>query len=83
MPTPRVTISKMQHTLRLLHSGQLSLCQIGAALGISNSRVSEIASYTLAIGQDWALVPLLSDQALQARGLACALKTLIFNNEKS
>lgn len=67
MPTPRVTMSKIRHTLQLLHSGQLSQRQIGVALGISKSTVSEIASYTRAAGLDWAQAQQLSDQELQAR----------------
>ena len=46
-------MSKIRHTLQLLHSGNLSTRQIGAALGISKSTVSEIASYTRAAGLDW------------------------------
>ena len=48
MPKPRVTISKIRHTLQRLHSGNLGQRQIGAALGISKSTVSEIGSYTRA-----------------------------------
>ena len=67
MPTPRVTMSKIRHTLQLLHSGNLSQRQIGAALGISKSSVSEIASYARAATLDWAQAQLLSDDELQAR----------------
>ena len=67
MPTPRVTMSKLRHTLQLLHGGGLSTRQIGAALGISKSTVSEIASYARAAGVDWALAQTLSDEELQAR----------------
>ncbi|MFC5522526.1 IS21 family transposase, partial [Polaromonas jejuensis] len=67
MPTPRVTMSKIRHTLQLLHSGNLSQRQIGAALGISKSTVSEIASYTRAAGLDWEQAQHLSDEELQAR----------------
>ncbi len=70
MPTPRVTMSKIRHTLQLLHGGTLSTRQIGAALGISKSTVSEIASYARVAGVagvDWALAQTLSDQELQAR----------------
>jgi transposase len=67
MPTPRVTMSKLRQTLQLLHSGTLSTRQIGAALGISKSTVSEIASYARAAGVDWAQAQALSDQELQAR----------------
>ena len=83
MPIPRVTIGKIRHTVQLLHSDQLSQSQIGTALGFSKSRVSKIASYARASGLDWELVPLLRDQALQACGLTCAIKTLIFWDEKS
>lgn len=38
-------MSKIRHTLQLLHGGGLSTRQIGAALGISKSTASEIASY--------------------------------------
>lgn len=67
MPTPRVTMSKLRHTLQLLHGGGLSTRQIGAALGISKSTVSDIASYARAAGVDWALAQTLSDEQLQAR----------------
>ncbi len=60
-------MSKIRHTLQLLHSGNLSIRQIGAALGISKSTVSEIASYTRAAGLDWAQTQNLSDEELQAR----------------
>jgi transposase len=45
----------------------LSTRQIGAALGISKSTVSEIASYARVAGVDWALAQTLSDEELQAR----------------
>ena len=67
MPTPRVTMSKLRHTLQLLHGGTLSTRQIGAALGISKSTVSEVASYARAHGVDWPLAQSLSDEELQAR----------------
>ncbi len=67
MPTPRVTMSKLRHTLQLLHGGALSTRQIAAALGISKSTVSDIASYARAAGVDWALAQTLSDEELQAR----------------
>lgn len=67
MPTPRVTMSKLRHTLQLLHGGVLSTRQIGAALGISKSTVSEIASYARVAGVDWAQAQSLSDEELQAR----------------
>jgi transposase len=60
-------MSKIRHTLQLLHSGNLSTRQIGAALGISKSTVSEIASYTRAAGLDWEQAQHLSDEELQAR----------------
>lgn len=60
-------MSKIRHTLQLLHSGNLSQRQIGAALGISKSTVSEIASYTRAAGLDWAQAQHLSDDEPQAR----------------
>ena len=60
-------MSKIRHTLQLLHSGNLSQRQIGAALGISKSTVSEIASYTRAAGLDWEQVQHLSDEELQVR----------------
>jgi transposase len=41
--------------------------QVGAALGISKSCVSEIASYARAAGVDWALAQALSDDELQSR----------------
>ena len=60
-------MSKLRHTLQLLHRGALSTRQIGAALGISKSTVSEIASYARVAGVDWALAQSLSDEELQAR----------------
>lgn len=60
-------MSKIRHTLQLLHSGNLSTRQIGAALGISKSTVSDIASYTRAAGLDWSEAQHLSDEELQAR----------------
>jgi len=60
-------MSKLRHTLQLLHGGTLSTRQIGAALGISKSSVSDIASYARAAGVDWALAQTLSDEELQAR----------------
>ena len=60
-------MSKLRHTLQLLHGGALSTRQIGAALGISKSTVSEIASYARVAGVDWALAQSLSDEELQAR----------------
>lgn len=67
MPTPRVTMSKLRHTLQLLHGGTLSTRQIGAALGISKTTVSEIASYARVANVDWALAQTLNDDELQAR----------------
>ena len=60
-------MSKLRHTLQLLHRGALSTRQIGAALGISKSTVSEIASYARVAGVDWALAQSLNDEELQAR----------------
>ena len=60
-------MSKLRHTLQLLHGGALSTRQIGAALGISKSTVSEIASYARVAGVDWALAQSLNDDELQAR----------------
>jgi transposase len=60
-------MSKIRHTLQLLHGGALSTRQIGAALGIAKSTVSDIASYARAAGVDWALAQTLSDEELQAR----------------
>ncbi len=60
-------MSKLRHTLQLLHRGALSTRQIGAALGISKSTVSEIASYARVAGVDWALAQSLNDDELQAR----------------
>ena len=60
-------MSKLRHTLQLLHGGVLSTRQIGAALGISKSTVSEIASYARVAGVDWALAQSLNDDELQAR----------------
>ena len=60
-------MSKIRHTLQLLHAGALSTRQIGAALGISKSTVSEIASYARVAGVDWAFAQTLSDEELQAR----------------
>ena len=60
-------MSKLRHTLQLLHGGALSTRQIGAALGISKSTVGDIASYARAAGVDWALAQSLSDEELQAR----------------
>ena len=54
-------MSKLRHTLQLLHGGALSTRQIGAALGISKSTVSEIASYARVAAVDWALAQTLSD----------------------
>ena len=59
-------MSKLRHTLQLLHGGALSTRQIGAALGISKSTVSEIASYARVAGVDWALAQSLNDDELQA-----------------
>lgn len=67
MPTPRVTMSKLRHTLQLLHGGTWSTRQIGAALGISKSTVSEIASYAREAGEDWMLAQTLRDEELQSR----------------
>ena len=60
-------MSKLRHTLQLLHGGALSTRQIGAALGISKSTVSEIASYARVAGVDWATAQSLNDDELQAR----------------
>ncbi len=67
MPTPRVTMSKIRHTLQLLHSANLSQRQVAAVLGIAKTTVSEIASYTRAAGLSWPQAQLLSDSELQAR----------------
>ena len=56
-------MSKIRHTLQLLHSGNLSTRLIGAALGISKSTVSEIVSYT-------AKVPAGTMRPLRASGTA-------------
>uniref|UniRef100_D5WZR1 Uncharacterized protein n=1 Tax=Thiomonas intermedia (strain K12) TaxID=75379 RepID=D5WZR1_THIK1 len=58
-------MSKIRHTLQLLHGGTLSTRQIGAALGISKSTVSEIASYARVAGVDWAPAQTLTDEELQ------------------
>ncbi len=60
-------MSKLRHTLQLLHGGALSTRQIAAALGISKSTVSEIASYARVADVNWALAQTLSDDELQAR----------------
>ena len=60
-------MSKLRQTLQLLHSGNLSTRQIGAALGISKSTVSEVASYARVAALDWAQAQDLSDDELQAR----------------
>ena len=60
-------MSKIRHTLQLLHGGNLSTRKIGSALGISKSTVSEIASFARASGLDWEQAHLLSDEDLQAR----------------
>lgn len=60
-------MSKLRHTLELLHSGTLSTRQIGAALGISKTTVSDIASCARAAAVDWALAQTLNDDELQAR----------------
>jgi hypothetical protein len=52
MPKHRFTIGKFRHTLRLLRGGALSTRQIGAALGTSNSTVSEIARCARVVGVD-------------------------------
>lgn len=67
MPTPKVAMSKIRHTLQLLHAGELSTRQIGAALGISKFTVSEIASYARVADVYLALAQTLSDEELQAR----------------
>jgi hypothetical protein len=54
-------MSKLRHTLQLLHGRALSTRQIGAALGISKSTVSEIASYARVAGVDWATAQSLND----------------------
>ena len=43
-------MSKLRHTLQLLHRGAFSTRQIGATLGISKSTVSEISSYARVAG---------------------------------
>ncbi|CAM3884258.1 hypothetical protein POHY109586_24350 [Polaromonas hydrogenivorans] len=60
-------MSKIRHTLQLLHSGNLNTRQIGAALGISKFTVSDIASYTRAAGLDWNEAQHLNEEELQAR----------------
>ena len=55
-------MSKLRHTLHLLHRGALSTRQIAAALGISKSTVSEIASYARVAGVDWALAQSLNSR---------------------
>ena len=58
-------MSKIRHTLQLLHAGALSTRQIGAALGISKSTVSEIASYARVAAVDWALLERSGREAAQ------------------
>lgn len=60
-------MSKIRNTLQLLQGGNLSTRQIGAALGISKSTVSDIASYARAAGLNWNEAQHLSDEELQAR----------------
>ena len=45
-------MSKLRHALQLLHEATLSTRQIGQALNISKTTVSEIASYARAAGVD-------------------------------
>ncbi|MCC6189743.1 MAG: IS21 family transposase [Anaerolineales bacterium] len=67
MPTPRVHMSKIRQTLQLLADSGLSRRQVGAALGISKTTVSEIALYARDAGIDWPMASTLSDDELQAR----------------
>ena len=67
MPTPRVNMSKLRHALQLLHEATLSTRQIGQALNISKTTVSEIASYARAAGVDWPTAQGLTDEELQRR----------------
>ena len=67
MPTPRVNMSKLRHALQLLHEATLSTRQIGQALNISKTTVSEIASYARAAGVDWPSAQGLTDEELQRR----------------
>lgn len=67
MPTPRVNMSKLRHALQLLHEATLSRRQIGQALNISKTTVSEIASYARAAGVDWTAAQGLTDDELQRR----------------
>ena len=71
MPTPRVNMSKLRHALQLLHEATLSTRQIGQALNISKTTVSEIASYARAAGVDWPTAQGLTDEELQRRLLQC------------
>lgn len=43
-------MSKLRHSMQPLHDGALSARQIGVALGISKSTLSEMASYARAAG---------------------------------
>ncbi|MGC8808345.1 MAG: IS21 family transposase [Thiomonas sp.] len=67
MPTPRVLMSKIRQALQLLAESGLSTRQVGAALGISKTTVSQIALYARDAGVDWPLASTLSDEALRAR----------------
>ena len=68
MPTPRVLMSKIRQALQLLAGDSgLSMRQVGAALGVSKTTVSEIAMFARDAGVDWPLASRLSDDELQAR----------------
>ena len=61
-------MSKIRQALQLLAGDAgLSMRQVGAALGISKTTVSDIAMYARDAGLDWPAAARLSDDELQAR----------------
>jgi len=60
-------MSKIRQALQLLAESGLSMRQVGAALGISKTTVSEIAMYARDAGVDWSRASALGDDELQAR----------------
>lgn len=56
-------MSKIRQALQLLAESGPSTRQVGAALGISKTTVSQIALYARDAGVDWPLASTLSDEA--------------------
>jgi transposase len=67
MPTNRITMRQIRHSLRLHLEAGLSYAQIARAVGIGKGTVGKFMLLARAAGVDWSVAQTLSDEQLEAR----------------